>query len=511
MRFQRPLFGFLFFCATLSIPFSASASYQVAPSTGSGLPYSVEAKNLLKHIYNNRTVVGGQVIALKDQPGKNYSGNYIDVGDLGGVKTGDVFALFTPKGEPVGFIKIVETQHYTSSFDFIELTVDPSDNLSAKKITDEVRGRLPDGLLIYPDMKRFKKGTQFAYRKQKPLPPSLNASAQSSLPPLPGESPAATTASTLPPLPSENSQVSGGSSLPPLPMDTSSSLSPAPAGSELPALPSGADSTGLPPLSPDNSAPGAGLPPLGTDSSAPPLPAPDNGSSGLPALPADNNPAPGSLPPLSNDSGLPPLSTTAPDSGMPALPADNSGAMPALPPPSPGGADSGAPPLPGEDSSMPALPPDNSQALPPLGTAPSSDMSLPPIPNGEPANNGSPMMPPQSQLPSSDLPPMDNNGGLPQASSVLPALDSGLPPLPDAGTPQPPLMAQAPSADTSLPPLDNGAAPAALNGDIPLPPMDSASLPPSTDMSLPPVADASLPPAVPRCFAGSRDAASSNG
>ena len=513
MRIQRPLFALLFLLELLTLPFPVSASYQVAPSTGSGLPYSLETKNLLKHLYNNRRIVGGQVIALKDQPGKNYSGNYIDVGDLGGVKKGDVFALFTPQGEPVGFLRVVETQHYTSSFEFVELTVDPSDNLSAKKITEEVKGRLPESLLVYPDMKRFKKGTQLALKKQKPLPPGIKSASQPSLPPLPGETSAPSTTPSLPPLPGENASVStgsslpplpetgaastGGSTLPPLPMDNSSTLGASPAGGQLPALPTADSGAGLPPLNPDNSNPGAGLPPLGGDSSAPPLPGQDNGLSGLPALPTDNSPAPGSLPPLSNDNGLPPLSNTAPDSGLPALPGDNSGAPPALPPPGPGGVDSGLPPLPGADSSMPALPMDNSSSLPPLGNnPPGADMSLPPIPNNEPANNGAPLLPPQSEMMQPPS-PMADNSGLPDSSAVPPMLDSGLPSLPDAGMPPPAGLAQAP-LDNGLPPMDNGSAPPPLSGDMSLPPMaDSALPPPSSDMALPPMADSSLPPVLP--------------
>ena len=121
-------------------------SYGVAPSTGSGLPYSVETKTLVKSLFNNKNIIGGQVIALKDQPGKSYSGNYLDVGSLGGITKGDVFAFFTPQGEPVGFGRVVEVQRYTSSFSFIrELTVDPTDNLVGKKVTEEIRLRLPAG------------------------------------------------------------------------------------------------------------------------------------------------------------------------------------------------------------------------------------------------------------------------------------------------------------------------------------------------------------------------------
>src|SRR5580698_8199827 len=107
MKSQWCLRAFLL-TGIFSISIPSFASYGVAASTGSGLPYSVQTKNIVKNLFNNRTVIGGQVIALKDQPGKNFSGNYIDIGDLSGVKRGDVFALFTPKGEPVGFVRIVE-------------------------------------------------------------------------------------------------------------------------------------------------------------------------------------------------------------------------------------------------------------------------------------------------------------------------------------------------------------------------------------------------------------------
>src|SRR6185503_1174119 len=216
----------------------ATAFYGVAPSTGSGLPYSVETRNLVKDLFNNRTIIGGQVIALKDEPGKNYSGNYIDVGSLAGVKSGDVFAFFTPRGEPVGFGRVVEVQRYTSSFAFIELTVDPSSNLVGKKVTHEVKRRLPERGSAYLNMANFKKGpfTSPVKKKQevaKPVEPTPGAEAvstQPSLPPLPNDN----SSGGLNGLPDLNGQ-SNGSGLPPLPMDGGS---------------------------PSGTLPGAGLPPL---------------------------------------------------------------------------------------------------------------------------------------------------------------------------------------------------------------------------------------------------------
>ena len=162
--FRGAFFSFVFLAMTIR---SATAFYGVAPSTGSGLPYSIETRNLVKNLFNNRTIIGGQVIALKDQPGKSYSGNYIDVGSLAGVNNGDVFAFFTPRGEPVGFGRIVEVQRYTSSFTFIELTVDPSENLIGKKVTQEVKRRLPEGGSIYPSSTNFKKSSFASSTKKK--------------------------------------------------------------------------------------------------------------------------------------------------------------------------------------------------------------------------------------------------------------------------------------------------------------------------------------------------------
>ena len=141
------------FALLVGIPNSGKGAYGLGPSTGTDLPYSVQFKNNLKNLHHNASFIGGQVIALRDTPGKEYSGNYIDVGDLGGVKRGDVFALFSPNGEPVGFIKITEVQRYTSSFEFLELTVNPSENLEAKKVTNDIRDRLPSMLSAHPDMR----------------------------------------------------------------------------------------------------------------------------------------------------------------------------------------------------------------------------------------------------------------------------------------------------------------------------------------------------------------------
>jgi hypothetical protein len=167
MRFSHTLNRWLGIVCLFAICSVSHGSYGIPPSTGSGLPYSVETRTLVKTLFDNRTIVGGQVIALKDQPGKNYSGNYLDIGSLSGVNIGDVFAFFTPEGEPVGFGRIVEVQRYTSSFSFIELTVDPTDNLIGKKVTQEIKLRLSPGMAIDLPMDRFKKGRVLAEHKKR--------------------------------------------------------------------------------------------------------------------------------------------------------------------------------------------------------------------------------------------------------------------------------------------------------------------------------------------------------
>jgi hypothetical protein len=465
----------------------AEASYLLPPSTGTDVPYSIQTKTLLKGLFNNANVAGGQVVALKDQPGRHFSGNYIDVGDLAGVKKGDVFALFSPKGDPVGLIRVTLVQRFVSAFEFIELTVDPSENLIAKRVTEEVKGRLPERLRIVPDMGKFKRSVVASKG-------SIKAKAgQSLLPPLPGDS----SSSTLPALPGE-----GTGTLPALPGEATGDLPPAPEmdmgpmGSGLPPLPMDGEALpsgdgGLPPL-PDASADG-GLPPLDGDSSLPPL----DPSAGLP--PGD----PGM-------SDLPPM----PDQGMPALPGDgfSDPAATGLPPlndpglpPLEGGADGGLPPLPSsdlpQDGSLPPLGMDDS--LPPLSDPgslpPSSDSSLPPIPGPETGASDPNGLPPFSDLPDAPTPmtglsPFSSSDmSLPPSSS-----DASLPPLgDDSSLAPPPAVADLPGSDLGLPPAMDGSLPPVEDPMMPvasLPGIDSdASLPPSIDDSLPPSSDLALP------------------
>lgn len=328
-------------------------TYQMSPSTGVDLPFSVQTKNLLKTLFDNPNARGAQVIALRDQPGNQpYSGNYIDMGDLGGIKKNDLMALFTPQGEPVGFISIVDVQRYTSSFEFLELTVDPSDALIAKRVTQEIKENLPGNLVIYPDMKHFRKNpflaSKFKGHGKKPAPPKLGSSTTGSGPTGSGQTP-------LPPLPSEESSTTGGSNFPPLPetgttSSTPSSLPPLPMDNSMGAMPSSnspaAPSEGLPPLpgGPEN---GSALPPATTpEGSLPALPGtPAAPSSELPSLPGNNSgflaPAPtveGGLPPLPTDNtnagGLPPAPGPAGEGGLPPIPTEN--ANPSGLPPAPG-------------------------------------------------------------------------------------------------------------------------------------------------------------------------------
>ena len=98
MRFNLLLSAILLI-GSMVLPSVTRALNSLPPSTGLSIPYSVQTKNLVKHLFNNRTIMGGQVIALRDQPGRDYSANYLDIGDLAGVKAGDVFAIFTPEGD----------------------------------------------------------------------------------------------------------------------------------------------------------------------------------------------------------------------------------------------------------------------------------------------------------------------------------------------------------------------------------------------------------------------------
>jgi len=510
------------------LPTAGYASYLMAPSTEKDLPYSVQTRNLLKHLFNNRTVIGGQVIAVKGSKGKQFSGNYLDVGELGGVKKDDVFALFTPQGEPVGFAHVVETQHYTSTFEFMELTVEPSDNLIAKRVTREVSIRLPKNLMISPDMRNWKMSTKLAggQKKSSGSPGAQqNGAAQTGLPPLPSNSTMTTSSgSNLPSLPSNNDNGTGNA-LPPLPgsgvaSTDNTGLTPLPMndtsspGGTMPALPTGGDSgNSLPPLSGDN---GGGLPPLGTDTN----------SSGLPSLPSDNSTTQPSLPststglpPLSNDVSAPPMSSTgAPDSGLPALPPagdvagtpalpenNSSNAMPALPGndsqpalPALGAPDTTIPPAPGADSTLQTLPSVPAAGSTPLGAPASTpgDMSLPPLPGDTPANQGTPMLPPQSSLPLDSSNGMASSNGLPgDVPAVPPSLennappalaDMSLPPIADSSLPGQPAMTSVDSSAPGLPPVDNSSPPA----------LADMSLPPASDNALPGQSTTALPPSL---------------
>ncbi len=205
MKLVRPLSVLLTFAfGVLATQVFSYSSYQMAPSTGEDLPFSVQSRTLLKHLFDNRNILGGQVIALRDQPGRQYSGNYIDIGDIGGVKRDDVFALFTPHGEPVGFIRIVDLQRFTSSFEFMELTVDPTNDLIVKKLSSEIQSRLPEKLFAYPNMRHFHKQMHFVSNKSA-MPNQTNGSSaaagQTPLPPLPSEDTTSSSTSNLPPLP----------------------------------------------------------------------------------------------------------------------------------------------------------------------------------------------------------------------------------------------------------------------------------------------------------------------
>src|SRR5579859_3009491 len=126
---------------------SSYAAYESPSSSEFGLPYSVEFKTLLEHWYNNKSYIGGQVIALRGKS-KTYNGNYVDIGSLAGVKKGDVFAVYAPKGnngDPVGFMKIIEVQQYTSSFEFLETpAIAASERLEVKKVPHQLDGKIPD-------------------------------------------------------------------------------------------------------------------------------------------------------------------------------------------------------------------------------------------------------------------------------------------------------------------------------------------------------------------------------
>ena len=476
MSFYQTIINRLLITTSLLVVSSISyASYGIPASTGSGLPYSVETKNLIKDLFDNRTIVGGQVIALKDQPGKDYSGNYIDIGSLAGVNMGDVFAFFTPQGEPVGFGRIVEVQRYTSSFSFIELTVDPTDNLIGKKVPEEIKIRLSSGKSIDLPMGRFKKSVAFVKRKnnsivppnisnQSSIQPNNSSSEQSVLPPLPGDSTTTTGSNTS----TESTASNGGPSLPELPMDNTGAVntpSPLSSGGELPPLNTGDNN--LPALPDSNS---NTLPPLNNSSTLPGIAPSDNSSATLPPL-SENSSISGDT-----NSSLPLLTagdTTMSSSGTGLPGMDNSGGLPpATSSTLPGMDNGGLPPADGT-ASLPGMP-DTTMAAAPGTGLPGMDNSggLPPM-----ANNSLPMVSADSSLPSAlpapegTLPPVDStipNGFPPTTMGSLPSamdINAGQMAPPDVSATLPPMIANASSAPIQNSPASSNYQPSDL--DIP--------------------------------------------
>ncbi len=433
MKF-RPLSSFLFLLSALSlIPAVSNALYGLGASTGTDLPYSVKTKVALRNLFIhhfNHPFLGAQVIALRGTPGKQYSGNYIDKGSLAGVVKGDVFALFTPKGDPVGFIKVSEVQRYTSTFEFIELTVDPSDNLVAEKITEEIKRILPANLSVEPDMGRFHKNVG---AKKKPAPPVIGSTTQG----------VKTNPSTMPPLPGNTTPLSTNNNLPPLP-GMSSTLSPG----ELPLLPDNGTNPTINQNPMENGSNAGGLPPLPMDnvSTLQPVGPATSGNNEFPSLnpPNENNQEPPALPDL-NNSGTQQAPTLPPAlNEIPALPPtvnDSGIGVPPLPEPNNPSSTTGnaldLPPLPsgqpapaGNESMVPLLPSTGSNL-----TSNSASLALPDLPN---SNNQAP-----SSNPSLPVPPIsnDNNSMMPPDSNapLLPPLNStsnqGIPPLEDLNSP----------------------------------------------------------------------------
>ncbi len=228
-------------------------SYQMPPSTGQDLPSSVQNRILLKHLFDNPNIPGSEVIATERERGVDQ----IDTGELGGVRIGDVLALFTPKGEPVGFIRIVNLQRYTASFEYLELTVDPATDLVVKKINSAIQRRLPKRFFTFQNRKPLRQTGPIASKKK------AKALFSNSKPPKAGVIP-------LPPLPSDETTVSSGSHLPPVPGDG----------------------------------------PMGSAKNLPPLPL---GNSGSNSYPLELAPPKGDMPPLPN--GQNPSSAAVPSAG----------------------------------------------------------------------------------------------------------------------------------------------------------------------------------------------------
>ncbi len=202
----------------LALPVLAYDTYQMPPSTGQDLPLSVKSRTLLKRLFDQPHILGGQVIGTVRQGGIDQ----IDIGEVGGVQKGDVFALFTPKGEPVGFIRVQYLQRFTASFEYLELTVDPTTDLIVKKITRQIQKQLPKNFFlpsVEPAAKPWPIPSAGRTRTRKV---KYEKTTPNSLPPLPSNETKVSTGSNLPPIPGIG-PMGSAKTLPPLPMDNSGS------------------------------------------------------------------------------------------------------------------------------------------------------------------------------------------------------------------------------------------------------------------------------------------------
>ncbi len=404
MKLKRAIL--LAFAACLILSYTFSNAYESLSQPVMPPPVSKQKEKILRPLFQNHKIVGGQVIALKGSPHKKYSGNYMDVGTLGGVCRGDIFAVYTPKGIPVGFLKVTEAQRFTSTFEFMELQIDASENLIVKKVPDEIGAQLPPALRTNPKYALLKK------RPMAPKAPSVGlpkapVAGEAGMPALPG---IGASQPALPALPGEGKE---SPALPALPASGAEGL---------PALPvssSAAPAMGMPSL--------PGLPESGT---LPSLAAPASTTPETVTLPAVNAlPEPGGLPPLTGYSSEPALPST--------------------------GGDLGLPPLDGATNSTDALPPLGDLPVTPDNTA--QGINFPPIARpedlGTPSDMGLPP-PPGADLglpPGADLPPLgDSTLPLPALGAELPSSNADLsmadlPPVPggDLGT--------LPSLDAGLP------------------------------------------------------------
>jgi len=378
--------------SALALPGFARAYYAEFVQPSAPPPVSEQRQKDLVKVYH-KDIMGGQIIALKDDQKSMCALNHIDIGALGGVKAGDVFAVYSPSGKPVGFIRVIQPSRYTSSFEFVELTIPPSKNLTVKKVPDSVREQLPPGLRVEPKFvasaKKKGKGV-----KKTPATPSTSEPAKTDggLPPLPGTVsgddtglpalPGAVTPAdnTLPPLPGANAQPDG--SLPPLPGAGTQ------ANADLPPLPMGeggtpASGSDLPPM-PEMALPASKPPQSLADVGA--LPPPDFPSGGPDGLPGLEDPMMGGVPALPGMDMAPPPGL---DMGLPTDPTSSLPGLDLAPPPgldlmAPPSATSSAPALPGLDLAPPPgldlmAPPSatsSAPALPGLDLAPPPGMDL---------------------------------------------------------------------------------------------------------------------------------------